>query len=315
MDCPSRERAGWLCDSFFTGKTEYALFGNTQVEDAFLENFRLFPNEGEFPAGALPMCYPADDQYDKKFIPQWTMWYFLEVEDYINNRGHEADKELFRPSLEALLDFYKRYENPFGLLERLPSWNFVEWSRANEWGTDVNYPTNFLYAGVLEAAYRIYGDEYYLRRAKEVRERAIADSFDGTRFYDHAVRSRGGDLKLRPDCSEIAQYYAILFGGFDINDEKYAAFKHLVTKVCYADSPDMPEDMEPINAFIGVYLRLEALLSIKEYDLVLSDVRTFFGQMEALTGTLWEYRQRNGSRDHGFASYALVAILRALARE
>ncbi len=74
----------------------------------------------------------------------------------------------------------------------------------------------------------------------------------------------------------------------------------------------MPEDMVPINAFIGVYLRLEALLHIKEYDLVLNDVRAFFGKMEQLTGTLWEYRQPLGSRDHGFASYALVAILRAL---
>ena len=24
MDCPSRERAGWLCDSFFTGRCEFA---------------------------------------------------------------------------------------------------------------------------------------------------------------------------------------------------------------------------------------------------------------------------------------------------
>ena len=160
----------------------------------------------------------------------------LEVEDYINNRGHEADKEIFRPSLEALLDFYKRYENGNGLLERLPSWNFVEWSKANEWGNDVNYPTNFLYAAVLEAAYRIYGDEYHLRRAKEVREQTIAFSFDGTRFYDRSVRNRSGILTLQKDCSEIAQYYAALFGGFDINDEKYAAFKHLITKQCYADS-------------------------------------------------------------------------------
>lgn len=315
MDCPSRERAGWLCDSYFTGKTEYALYGNTHVEDAFLENFRLYKNEGEFPMGALPMAYPGDEQNDKKFIPQWTMWYFLEVEDYINNRGHQTDgsREAFRPSLEALLAFYKIYENGDGLLERLPSWNFIEWSKANEWGTDVNYPTNFLYAAVLEATYRLYGDEYYLRRAKEVRERTIADSFDGTRFYDHSVRNKSGDLKLKAEhCSEIAQYYAILFGGFDINDEKYAKLKHLVTKLCYADSTEIPADMEPINAFIGVYLRLEALLHIKEYDLVLKDVREFFGEMEALTGTLWEYRQRLGSRDHGFASYALVAILRAL---
>ena len=39
FDCPSRERAGWLCDSYFTAKTEYALTGKTLVEDAFLENY------------------------------------------------------------------------------------------------------------------------------------------------------------------------------------------------------------------------------------------------------------------------------------
>ena len=314
MDCPSRERAGWLCDSFFTGKTEYAIFGNTMVEDAFLENFRLYQNEGEFPKGALPMVYPSDHQLDRKFIPQWTMWYILEVEDYINNRGHKADKELFRKSIEDLLAFYKIYENADGLLERLPSWNFIEWSKANLWSMDVNFPTNFLYAGVLEAVYKIYGDEYYLRRCQEVREKTIEKSFDGTRFYDHSVRGGSGNHMLQNDCSEIAQYYAILFGGFDINDEKYAKFKHLVTKLCYADSTEMPSDMEPINAFIGVYLRLEALLKIKEYDLVLSDIRAFFGEMEALTGTLWEYRQRLGSRDHGFASYTFVAIMKALGK-
>jgi len=313
MDCPSRERGGWLCDSYFTGKTEYALYGSTQVEDAFLENYRLYKNEGEYPEGALPMVYPSDHQESHKFIPQWTMWYILELEEYLNKRGHGADKELFRPSVDSLLAFYKRYENADGLLERLPSWNFIEWSRANQWGHDVNYPTNFLYAAALEAAYRIYGDESLLIRANEVRKKTIEQSFDGEKFYDHAVYDGNGKLILQTsDCSEIAQYYAILFGGFDINCEKYARLRHLVTKLCYADSAELPENMEPINAFIGVYLRLEALLHMKEYDLVLKDVREFFGEMEEITGTLWEYRQRRGSRDHGFASYALVAIWRAL---
>ena len=73
----------------------------------------------------------------------------------------------------------------------------------------------------------------------------------------------------------------------------------------------MPEIAE-INAFIGAYLRLEALLKMKEYRLLLRDIKEFFGNMEAETGTLWEYRQRHGSRDHGFASYALVAMTIAL---
>ena len=38
-DCPSRERAGWLCDSFFLARAEYVLTGKSVIEEAFLENF------------------------------------------------------------------------------------------------------------------------------------------------------------------------------------------------------------------------------------------------------------------------------------
>lgn len=59
MDCPSRERAGWLCDSFFTSRVEYLLTGKTAIEKNFLENFML-PERFEYlPEGMLPMCYPA----------------------------------------------------------------------------------------------------------------------------------------------------------------------------------------------------------------------------------------------------------------
>lgn len=312
MDCPSRERAGWLCDSYFMGKTEYALFGNTFVEDAFLENYRLFKNEGEYPKGALPMCYPSDESNENTFIPQWTMWYILEVEEYVNARGHQKDRELFRKTVEDLLTFYEGYENEDGLLEDLPSRNFVEWSAANTWTKNVNYPTNFLYAQALEAAYRLFGNETHLKRSEQIRKKAIAQSFDGFRFYDHAVRNEQGELILQKDCSEIAQYYAILFGGFDINKGEYAPLKELVIQKCTTGSTNFPTDIEPINLFIGVYLRIEALLKLKEYDLVLKDIRLFFGEMGAKTGTLWEHRQTNGSRNHGFASYVLVAMLRAL---
>ena len=322
-DCPSRERAGWLCDSYFTAKTEYALFGNTCVEDAFLENYCLYRNEGEYPEGVLPMCFPADAHNDDgnklivnptkfKFIPQWTMWYILEVEDYVSNRNPTANVERFRPSIEGLLDFYRRYENEDGLLESLPSWNFVEWSRANEWTQDVSYPTNFLYAEVLESSYRLFGNADDLRRANEVRAKAVEQSFNGTVFLDHAVRDEHHHLIRLNDCSEACQYYAILFGGIDIQSEKYAKLHRLVTEIFGATRREPMPEIAEINAFIGAYLRLEALLKMKEYKLVLRDVKEFFGEMEQKTGTLWEYREGKGSRDHGFASYALVAILKAL---
>lgn len=312
-DCPSRERAGWLCDSYFTGKTEHFLFGTAAVEDAFLENYRLYKNDdGMIPEGSIPMCFPADIKDNGEMIPQWTMWYFLEVEDYLLNRNTSVDREIFRESLYGLLEFYARSENSDGLLEDLPSWNFVEWSRANQWTKNVNYPTNFLYAQVLEAAYNLYGDEECLASCKRVRENAINQSFDGRLFRDHAVRDESGALVLQDDISEICQYYAILFAGIDITDEKYRELRRLVREVFGAiRKEDMPE-IEVINAFIGVYLRLEALLKIGENELVINDVESFFGNMERLTGTLWENRFIHGSLDHGFASYAAVAMMKAL---
>ena len=312
-DCPSRERAGWLCDSYFTGKTEHFLFGTTYVEDAFLENYRLYKNEDKLiPEGAIPMCFPSDIKDNGEMIPQWTMWYILEVEDYLTNRNTAVDKELFRDSIYGLLDFYARYENSDGLLENLPSWNFVEWSRANQWVFNVNYPTNFLYAQVLEAAYNLFGDEACLEKCKKVREIAVAQSFDGRMFRDHAVRGEDGKLTLCGDISEICQYYAILFAGIDMNEDKYAELLRLVREVFGAIRKEEVANVEPINAFIGVYLRLEALLKLEAYDLVIGDVKDFFGNMERLTGTLWENRSVHGSLDHGFASYAAAAMMKAL---
>ncbi len=328
-DCPSRERAGWLCDSYFTGKTEYFLYGSVPTETAFLENFRLYQNDGTLIDGALPMCYPGNVEFihnpqrdipipehlpQGRFIPQWTMWYILESAEHLLERNPGEDREKFRPSIEKLLAFYAEYENEDGLLERLPSWNFVEWSAANNWTADVNYPTNFLYAEVLRRTAELYGDETLRAKARKVAQRALKQSFNGEMFLDHALRDENGTLILQPHCSEVAQYYAVLFSGMDLNQPEYALLKHRILNVFGAEQKEPLPGVEPINAFIGVYLRLEALLKIEAYENVLADVKGFFGAMEQETGTLWEYREGKGSRDHGFASYALAAIKKALDR-
>ena len=312
MDCPSRERAGWLCDSYFTAKAEYTLTGKTKVEDAFLENYRLFKNEGEYPAGVLPNCYPSDVRGDASFIPQWTMWYIIEVEEYIHKRGHLDKKEEFKESIYALLDFYRQYENEDGLLECLPSWNFVEWSKANDWVWDVNYPTNFLYAKVLECVADLYDDEACRKRCREVQKVAVEQSYNGCYFYDHAVRDENGVLRLQEHASEACQYYAVLFAGIDIDSPKYQELKYLILHVFRPNRAGVMPEIEEVNAFIGAYLRLEVLIQMKEYELLLEDVKGFFGKMEEYTGTLWEFRDFRGSMDHGFASYALVAIQEGL---
>ena len=74
MDCPSRERAGWLCDSYFSARVADDLSGNNRIEKNFLENYLLPEKFNNIPDGMLPMCYPSDHT-NGNFIPNWAMWF------------------------------------------------------------------------------------------------------------------------------------------------------------------------------------------------------------------------------------------------
>lgn len=306
-DCPSRERAGWLCDSFFSGRAEYFLYGDSVIEDAFLENFVLYKNEGDYPDGVLPMCYPSDSIKNGQFIPQWDIWYVLEVCEYLTERRPNADREFFRPSVLGVLDFLKKHENQDGFLEDLPSWNFIEWSDANSWTQNVSYPTNFLYAGMLDLAGKTFNESALCDKAKKIREKAIARSFNGEVFVDHAIRNGDGSYTNQKHISEACQYYAILYGGVDIEDKKYARLKqYVIDNFSSFDKGD--NEFCAINAFIGLYLRMNVLMNMGYCELLAKNVETFCLNMSRTTGTLWEYREAKNSLDHGFASYLALAI-------
>lgn len=314
MDCPTRERAGWLCDSYFTAQAEYEFTGDNRLERAFLRNYVQAGKVEGLPEGMLPMCYPSDAM-NGEFIPQWAMWYVLELEQALK-RSPELDREYFRQLCYGLLNCLDGYVNADGLLEGLPGWNFVEWSRCNDWVQDVSYPTNFLYSRVLKAVGEMYGDEALLARCAQVRAEATRQAFDGELFIDNAVRSADGTLSLTGNTSETGQYYALYFGEVDMNEPRYA---HLKAAFCDVFGPDhsryaaLGRDVEPSNAFMGIYLRLELLLRLGMYSATVDEIRGFFGGMAQLTGTLWEHnRPTGGSLNHGFASYAGVALRRAL---
>ena len=308
-DCPSRERAGWLCDSYFSAKAEFELFGNHTVEDDFLENYVLFEKYENLPKGVLPMCYPADATCpeDGGFIPQWNLWYILEVYEYLTLRNKTADKEPFKKSLLGVLDFFSKYENEDGLVERLPSWNFVEWSTANEWTNDLNYPTNFLYSEALLRVGKLYGSDELIKKAEAIRKKVIELSFDGEKFLDHSVRNSEGVLENQPHVSAAAQYYAALFGGIDLYNDKYSKLlRHIKEDFANLDKRDI--EFVPVNAFVGFYLRMELLMRLGEKTLLEANVKEFFAETVKYTDTLWENRDRIGSFDHGFSSYVVLAI-------
>ena len=307
-DCPGRERAGWLCDSFWTARVAYELSGTTEMEYLFLENYALPESFDWIDPGMLPMCYPADHP-DGAYIPNWAFWFLLELEEFAYERdGDWALVEKLRPRVLKLMDWFAKRENQDGLLEKMPGWNFIEWSKANDFVQDVNYPANMTYAAALEAVTHLYGDAKFAEKAARVRAKVREQSWNGTFFRDHAVRDGEGKLVVKDDVTETCQYYAFFFG--TATRELHPKLWQTLVEEFGPDrkAKGLHPDVHPSNAFIGNYLRLELLRKSGLRDQVRREIGGYFDKMAELTGTLWEHDNTSASCCHGFASYVLLLL-------
>ncbi len=302
-DCPTRERAGWLGDSSYIARASYALTKSTRVEEDFIENF-LKHGCKTIPEGMLPMCYPAEHP-SGTFIPQYSMWFVLQVSEFAK-RKPGADLGAMRGTVMGVVDYFARYENEDGLLEDLGGWNFVEWSKANKWCKGVNFPTNMLYARMLEVVYEMYGDSSLFEKCEAIRRTVRKRSFDGKFFHDQALRDSDGILRLNENVSETCQYYALYFGTAKEDD-----YPELVRMLVSEFGPNMDNypNVEKSNAWMGVLLKMDLLYRWGMYDLLISQIKGYFLGMARMTGTLWEHNTVAASLNHGFPSYVAKILL------
>lgn len=309
MDCPSRERAGWLCDSFWSARTGHLLSGHQKIETAFLENYALPKSFAFIPDGMLPMCYPSDHN-DGVFIANWALWFVVQLQEYKSRGGSEKLIGSLRPRVEKLFKWFERYQNNLGLLEKVPSWVFVEWSKANDFVQDVNFPSNMLYAGALNAAAELYGNQSWKRQADGLRKVINELSFDGSWYVDNAIRKSDGSLAVTNNRSETCQYYAFFF---DVASPKSRPelWRTLTSEFGpKRDTKTVHPDIHISNAFIGNYLRIEVLSRAGMINQILRESTSYFGYMAERTGTLWENTDSSASCNHGFASHVAVMLLR-----
>ena len=305
-DCPSRERAGWLCDSFFTSRVEYLLTGANRIEKNFLSNFGMVKQFENLPSGMLPMCYPSDPQNAESFIPNWAMWFFIELSEYFERTGDREFVDAFREKAIGLLEYFRRFENKDGLLEKLDGWIFVEWSRCNQLVQDVNYPTNMLYHLFKRVLSKLYEfprlSEETVKLKATIRKQSKRELF----FVENSVYDETGISKLSGEITETCQYYAF-FTGVATLEEDGELWKVLLNDFGPKRDPNGKwKEVWQSNAFIGNYLRLELLDRAGEFRKVEENIRDYFITMAEKTGTLWEHNQETASCNHGFASHILI---------
>ena len=302
-DCPSRERAGWLCDSYFLGKAEQLFTGKNKVERNFLTNYLYAKTQG-VPEDVVPMCYPADFT-DGSYIPNWALFYIIEQYDYYLRNGDSTILQESKEKVLRILKFFDGYLNEQGLLENLENWVFVEWSKANdeEFTKGVNYPSNMLYAMALEYTAKMYGIEENLERAEKIKAVIRKDSFNGEFFEDNRIRENGV-LVLKGHCTETCQYYAF-FTGVATKETYPKLYENLLKNFgVKREQEKVYPKVHKSNAFIGNYLRLIMMNEYGDKNKIAEDCEDYFYNMAQVTGTLWEKDNLYASLNHGFASYA-----------
>ena len=311
-DCPSRERAAWLCDSYFSGAAEKLFTGSNKVEAHFLDNYAKYTPLPYFPKQILPMTYPGEF-VNRRYIPNWNMWYILEVYEHYKRTGDRSVAESSKHNVLSVLQYFQGFENEYGLLEDLSGWVFVEWSRANDFTDGVNFPTNMLYHAALLAAAGLYGDTYgFQARASKLKEHLIRLSLNGGLFFrDHAVRNEDGKLVVIDETSETCQYYAFYFG-FATAQSNPQLLDTLLSQFRYdRDDTTVFPKVYKSNAFIGNILRVAYLSNNGYAREALEQVVSYYHYMSKTTGTLWEYQTSHKSCCHCFASYIAIIILKA----
>ena len=307
-DCPSRERAGWLCDSYFSARAETIFTGQNAVEQNFLRCFLLAPQSPYLPKGMLPMCYPAD-HYNGNYIANWALWFIVELKDYFRRTGDKSLIIQFKEKVYELLECMRKFENEDGLLERVDKWVFIEWSEANKFTMDVNYPSNMLYCGALAAAAELYGDGTLSEKSLKIKQKILEQSFNGQFFVDNAVRNEG-KLERTDNTTETCQYYAFYFDIAD-KDSHPELYNTMFNVISPGKSRELFPKLHKSNAFIGFFLRLDILAGKGRYSQLIKESADYFLYMANRTQTLWEHDRPTGSCNHGFASVAAEWILKA----
>ncbi|MBO4422402.1 MAG: family 78 glycoside hydrolase catalytic domain [Clostridia bacterium] len=316
MDCPDRERGGWLCDSLWTGRAAALMLADPSVERAMIENFLCEPAQDCY-YGFFPQCYPATGDFKHGALTTWSFWFIIEIYEYYMRTG---DRELIDRMKERIDGFFEgiaKLCGEHGLFES-HSTVFVDWSLSNnrEYVYPISCAANVEYACALECYDALYGVPEAKAHAEKIRKtlQSVAIDLGGydPRFILHdSLEYKDGKLRGKPFYSEAAQY-TMLWGELFTEKECPGLIDAVVNELGPCPDRKPPAlDIGAANMFIGLCIRLDMLSKLGNTDVMMKEIRHLCGVMlREGPGTLWETVSGTSSRCHGFMAHIGVLLSR-----
>lgn len=317
MDCPQRERGGWLCDSWFSARGAWQMFGDLRVEKDFLENF-LLTDPDQIRDGFFPEVYPGIRGEKRDVgIRNWSFWLMLELCDYCDRSGDIEFAEKHRRRVEQFVEGVLSLRGDSGLLEEIGT-AFVDWSLSNETFAlePVSLPINCLAVCMLNQLASLYGQKQWRTAAKEM-ERVIDDilpekpfSSNGDAVYKEKRSpseeiSSGGQktscILRRGGCRTESGVALEIWSGFHQNDVSFLRKFTETMGSCPKRRPD--PNIGKANLFIGLMIRFDVLARMgKAEELIREWKDLYLEELKLGSGTLFE-GIADTSGCHGFNGY------------
>lgn len=309
MDCPQRERGGWLCDSQFSAYAAYQLFGDSSVEKDFIENFMLTDGQTMW-HGFFPEVYPGSkpDSTDVG-IANWSFWLMTQLYAYYMRTGDRDFVDECRKRVEQFIEgmLLLRGEQS-GLIEGMKSM-FVDWSLSNRSFAlePISVPINCLAVCLLENMAELYQREDWKQSADVMR--AIILKMDNT----VGVFGGGGDgAKIvkgqltRTDCQTESGVALELWSGFHREDKNYIS--NFVNTMGVAPKFRSNPNVGKSNLFIGLMIRFDVLMKLGRVEELVKEIRELYlDELKIGSGTFFEnYNALSGC--HGFNGAAAAMI-------
>ncbi len=317
MDCPERERGGWLCDSYWTGRAERMLLGSHRVEKDFIENY-LSTDPANMFRGFFPEVYPGNKNDYKSCagITTWSFWLMEELCAYVKESGDTGTAEKYRGRVEAFVEGVRSFIGGTGLIENMP-WIFIDWSFSNDgdFVNPVSTGANALASKMLADLGGLYGREDWKELGENMRgilRRAIIGSnLKGPAFIPDAFNVVDGKLAAKNLYTESCTYLTIWSGVITKENAPLTVFNAVKAM---GPCPEFAPNTRVGRAglFIGLQYRFDMLARLGEKEQALKELMSFYGaQLKEGPGTLWENPEiRGSSYCHGFTSFAAVQLMR-----
>ncbi len=224
MDTPYYEQLQYIGDTRIQALISYAVTGDDRLAKQALAAF----DESRIPAGITQSRYPTSQP---QMIPTFSLLWVGMLHDYWMYRPDPSAVKAGLPGTRTVLDWFSRYEQPDGLLKKLPWWSFVDWVSGGELPnydangesctTTLEYLGALLDAGGMEQA---LGDPDLaareLRRAQRVR----------TALYDKCWDAHRKLLADNPSHTTFSQQSNVLGVLFDVipRDEQQGVLKQMI---------------------------------------------------------------------------------------